>query len=135
MKRRLLNLLALVSLALFVATAAVAVRGQFFSRGSTFGPQNDRVTWRVNWRDGRIYSYFSPGYVTQFSIYAPGASIAGIFVNRGNTPDGLPIFVATASPAHVWGIGGAACRPARAVLSPSDARRPAAAGHVPELWV
>ena len=102
MKRLLFNLLALLSLALLVLTLGTAVRGQFFSGGGTFGPQNDRFTCRVSWRAGRVYSYFSPGYVTYFSLYAPGTSLAGVHFNRGTTPDGLPIVGATASPAHAW---------------------------------
>jgi hypothetical protein len=103
MKRRLFNLLALLSFVLLVATVGVAVRGQFFSGGgNTFGPQNDTFTWRVSWRGDRVYTYWSPCYVTQFSIYAPGTTFVGVQVNRGNTRDGSPIVIATASPVHVW---------------------------------
>ena len=102
MRRFFFNLLALVSLVLFVAALGVTVRGQFFSGGSTFGAQNERLTWRVMWRNGQVYTYAAPGYVTYFSLYAPGAAFAGVTVNRGTTSDGLPLGVATASPAHLW---------------------------------
>jgi hypothetical protein len=101
-KRRLLNVLTALSLLLFAVTAGVALRGQFLSGGSTFGPQNDRLSCRLTWRDGRLYSYYCPGYVPRFSINGPQASFAGVSCARGQSPDGIPIVVATMSQAHVW---------------------------------
>jgi hypothetical protein len=94
MKHRLFNLLALLSLLGCLAVAGLAVRGQFASAGATFGPQNDRITWRFMWRDDGLYTYYGPGYVTSFSLYIPPASFAGTTWTRGHSADGVPIVTA-----------------------------------------
>lgn len=101
-KRRLLNLLTFLSLLVCATALGVAIRGEFISRGETFGPQNDRVSWRFTWRQGQLFTYFCPGYVTQFSLYTPGWSLAGVHVARGFSPGGQPLVVASMTQAHVW---------------------------------
>ena len=103
MKRRLLNGLTLLSLLLCLAVVGVAVRGQFVSGGATFGLHNERVSCRFTWRDGRVFAYYCPGYVTRFSIESPGVSFGGGQCARGFSPEGLPVVVATLSQGHVWG--------------------------------
>ena len=104
MRRRLFNVAALLSLLGCLAVAGLAVRGQFASRGATFGPQNDRLTWRFMWRDDGLYTYYAPGYVTSFSLYIPAASFAGTTWSRGHSADGIPIVTAKFAPAHVWAL-------------------------------
>ena len=103
MKCRLLNLLAFLSLLGCPAVAGVATWGQFVSGGATFGPQNQRVTCRCPWRDGRVYAYYTPGYVTWFSGTGPSGSLAGVTWARTTSPQGVPVFIAGLTPAHVWG--------------------------------
>ena len=105
MKRRLFNLLTLVSLLLGVAVVAPALWGHFVSGGATFGPQGDRLSWRFTWRDGRLYTYFCPGYVTRFSLEGPSATFAGVHYARGQSPEGIPIVSATMTQGHVWAAG------------------------------
>src|SRR5688572_19819771 len=105
MKRRLLNFLTMLSLLLCVAVLAVAVRGQWVAGGATFGPQNDRFTFRFTWRDGNLYTYFCPGHVTRFSLDGPRAHFGGIRCARGHSPGGVPVFSATTSQLHVWAAG------------------------------
>lgn len=102
MKRRLFNFLAFLSLPGCVALAGVAAWGQFVSGGATFGPQNQRLTCRCTWRDGRVYAYYTPGYVTWFSGTGPSGSLAGVMWARTISPQAAPIFIAGATPAHVW---------------------------------
>jgi len=94
-----------LSLLLFVAVVAVAVRGQFFSGGSTFGPQDDRLSLRFTWRDGRLYTYLCPGYVTHFTLVGPSTTFAGVHCARGHSPDGTPIVSANMTQGHVWAAG------------------------------
>ena len=102
MTRRLFNLVAFLSLPGCVAAVGVAVWGQFVSGGATFGPQNQRLTCRCTWRDGRVYAYYTRGYVTWFSGTGPSGSLAGVMWARTTSPQGAPIFIAGATPAHVW---------------------------------
>jgi hypothetical protein len=102
MKRRLLDILTALSLLLCVAVTAVAVRGQFVSRGSTFGPQNSRVTWRFSWRDGYLSTWFGRGYVTYYSIPGEQHNLAGLIYARGSSFDGIPIVILAMQQSQVW---------------------------------
>jgi hypothetical protein len=103
MTRRLLNLLTLLSLLVWLPLAAVAVTGQFFTGGRTFGPQRDSLTCRFTWRDGRLNAYYGPGYVTQYASDSDSFELAGISLSRGRTPDGKLSITAIGLPqTHVW---------------------------------
>ena len=106
MTRRLLNILTGLSLPLCIPLAGVAVWGQFFSGGGTYGPQNEHMTWRFNWSDGHLYAYFGRGYVTYFSLlkYAgPEYEFPGIRYASSAGPQGLTIVTVTVAQAYVWG--------------------------------
>ena len=81
MTRRLFKLagalLPALSLLLLLATAGLAVRGQFFSCGSTFGPQNQRLTLRCSWRNGRVYAYHCPRWALSRTRPPPGFPMDG----------------------------------------------------------
>jgi hypothetical protein len=104
MIRRLPNVLAALSLLLCLAAVGVALRGSY-SGGATFGPQNQRLSLRFTWRDGRLFAYYCPGYAPRFDVDGPAASFGGVYCARGRSPGGLPIVVAGTSQAHVWGAG------------------------------
>ena len=105
MTRRLFNLLAAVSLLLSTAFVFIAGWGQFVSGGSTFGPQNDGVSCRFTWRDGRLSMYYCPGTVPVFSLNSATVSLAGVHVSRGRSAAGAPITAASMTQAHVWAAG------------------------------
>ena len=100
--RRLLNFFCALSLLLCLAALGVALRG-LASGGATFGPQSDRLSWRFTWRDGRLYTYFCPGTVYEFSLDGLRYSVAGVRYASGHAPGGAtPVFSASMSQAHVW---------------------------------
>ena len=141
MLRRLLNLLAAMSLVLCVAVVAVAVRGRFASGGATFGPQNGRISWRFTWRDGNLYTYYCPGSIRQFSLGGPAGSVAGVRWARGRSPEGLPIVSATMPQPHVWGAAVLLAVAPRAAPAHSARRLPRLrlrpprhAEQVPGMW-
>ena len=102
MRRRLLDFLAALSLLLCLAALAIALRG-LGSGGATFGPQNGRLSWRFTWRDGRLYTYFCPGTVYEFSLDGRRFSFAGVRIASGRAPGGTtPVFSASMHQAHVW---------------------------------
>ena len=105
--RRMVNLATLVSLLLFLPTAALALGGQFLSRGKTFGPQNDRFALRVSWRDGGVFAYACPGYVTHFSLNTPGWRLGRATVVRGLSPEKIPVVAASMPQAYVWAAAAA----------------------------
>ena len=105
-RRLLLNLLIALSLLLMLATTALAVRGQFFSGGRTFGPQNDRLTLRCSWRGGRVNAYHCPGYVTRYALSNQALDFAGVSVFHGPSPQGLPVVAVSLPQAHVWAAAG-----------------------------
>ena len=99
--RRLLNLATVVSALLFLPVASLAIGAQFFSDGQTFGPQNSRLTLRCSWRQGQLWAYYCPGYVTRWSL-SNGFHAAGVSVNHGPSPQGLPVVAVTMPQAYVW---------------------------------
>jgi hypothetical protein len=102
-RRLLLDLAALLSLALFLLTAGVALRGTV-SNGRTFGLQNQRVTLRCTWSQNRVYAYFTPSYVTMFSMNHPPLFFGGMAFAYGGTARGLPIFAASIPQPYVWAL-------------------------------
>jgi hypothetical protein len=101
-RRFLLNLATALSLLVFLSAATLAIDGQFFSGGQTFGPQNNNFTLRCSWRQGQVWAYYCPGYVTQWSL-SNGLSFAGVDFRHGPSPQGLPVVALTMPQAHVWG--------------------------------
>jgi hypothetical protein len=101
-RRRLLNFLALVCLPPLVLSATVAVYGQFFSKGGTFGPQNELLSFRVGWRNGGFSAYWCRGTAYRWSASGPYGALAGVIYRRGYSSDGKPVYITAASQAHVW---------------------------------
>ena len=99
--RLLFTILALVSLIGFLAVGGVAVYGQFIA-DTTFGPQNEHVTWRFSWRNRQLSTYVSPSYVTRYSLYSPPWQFAGVTFTRGPSPNGIPIVAASMPQSYVW---------------------------------
>jgi hypothetical protein len=93
---------ALLSLPPLVLFGWIALYGQFVSRGATFGPQNELMSFRVGWRNGGFSAYWCRGTAYRWSASGPYGALAGAIYRRGYSSDGKPVYITAASQAHVW---------------------------------
>ena len=104
MTRRLLNLLAALSLPVFAVTAGVALYGRFVAPSTFFGLRGDRFNLIGLWNDDSFVAIYCRGELTTYSAVArPRWSVAGASMYDGTTAAGTPVRVFYAPQSNVWG--------------------------------
>ena len=103
MTRRLINLLALLSLPVLAVTAGVALYGTFVAPSTFFGVRGSRLNLICLWHERSLYAIYCRGELTTYSTLATGGwSVAGVSVQGGTTAAGIPVTTVTAPQSYVW---------------------------------